>query len=121
MLKKSLWVCLALIFLASALAQAQQALFINGTIQDIRPVVFGGESAVLLSLKDRPETFVVRTVDAPKFGLLKPETAAAPDQAKMAKELAAVKGWKVKLAVEPKKDTKGQEYAVRSLEKLPGK
>ncbi|MCX5891693.1 MAG: hypothetical protein NTW80_01765, partial [Deltaproteobacteria bacterium] len=90
-------------------------------IQDVRPVVFGDQSAVLLSLKGRPETFVVRTVDAPKFGLLKPETAAAPDQAKMAKELAAVKGWKVKMAVAPKKDTKDQEYSVQSLEKLPQK
>lgn len=118
MLKKSFGACLVLIFVASAYAQVLQ---ITGTIQDLRPVVFGNQSAVLLSLTGRSETFVVRTVDAPKFGLLKSETAAAPDQAKMAKELAAARGWKVRLSVEPKKGTKGQEYAVHSLEKLPQK
>jgi hypothetical protein len=120
MVKRIFGLSLALILLVSALAYAQ-ALMINGTIQNLRPVVFGDKSAILLSLKGRSETYVVRTVDAPKFGLLKPETAAAPDQAKMAKELVAAKGWMVKLAVAPKPNTKPQEYAVQSLERLPDK
>ena len=120
MRRKVFGLSLALIFLVAAIAHAQ-VLFIKGTIQNLRPVVFGDKSAVLLSLKGRSETFVVRTVDAPKFGLLKPETAAAPDQAKMAKELVVAQGWQVKLAVELKANTKDQEYAVQSLERLPGK
>ena len=120
MLKKALGFGLALIFIVSAIAYAQ-VFFINGTIDNVRPVVFGDRSAILLSLKGRSETFVVRTVDAPKFGLLTSESAAAPDQAKMAKELVVVKGWKVKMAVELKPDTKGQEYAVQFLQRFPGK
>lgn len=120
MLRKAFGIGLALIFIASAIANAQ-VLFIKGTIDNLRPVVFGDQSAILLSLKGRSETFVVRTMDAPKFGLLKPETAAAPDQAKMAKELVVVKGWKVMMAVELKPDTEGRDYAVQSLQRLPGK
>lgn len=120
MLKRVFGLCLVLIFLGTASAYAQVYL-ISGTIQNLRPVVVGAKSAVLLSLKGRPEIFVVRTPDAPKFGLLKPETAAAPEQAKMAKELAAAQGWRVKLAVEPKKDTEGKEFTVKSLERLPEK
>lgn len=115
MLQKIFGFCLVLIFVASAQAQVMQ---ITGRIQDLRPVVFGNQSAVLLSLQGRPEIFILRTVDAEKFGLLKPATAAAPNQAKMAKELATAKGWKVRLRVEPEKDTEGQEYSVQSLEKL---
>jgi hypothetical protein len=117
-MKKVFGLCLALIFIVSTLAYAQ-VYFISGIIQNLRPVVFGEKSAVLLSLKGRTEIFVVRTPDAPKFGLLKPETAAAPDQAKMAQELEAAKGWRVRLSVEPKKGTK--EFTVKTLERLPEK
>jgi hypothetical protein len=120
MLKRIFGLCLVSIFLVSASAQAQ-VYYISGTVQNLRPVVFGKQSAVLLSLQGRSEIFVVRTLDAPKFGLLKPETAAAPDQAKMAQELATAKGWRVKLAVEPKKGAEGKEFTVKTLERLPEK
>lgn len=120
MLKRIFGLCLVLIFIVPASAYAQ-VYFIKGTVQNLRPVVFGEKSAVLLSLKGRTEIFVVRTPDAPKFGLLKAETAAAPDQAKMAEELAAAKGWRVRLAVEPKKDSEGKEFTVKTLERLPEK
>ena len=117
MLKRVFGLCSALIFIVSASAYAQ-VYFINGTVQNLRPVVVGEQSAVLLSLQGRTEIFVVRTPDAPKFGLLKPETAAAPDQAKMAKELAAAQDWRVRLAVEPKKGAEGKEFTVKTLERL---
>ncbi len=96
--------------------------YITGIVRTARPVVFAGKSAILLSLKGRSETFIVRTVDAPKFGLLKAETAAAaPDKEKMEKELEAVKGWRVKLAVEFAGDQEKREHRVKTLERLPEK
>jgi len=68
------------------------AFFINGTIQKVKPVVFGEKSATLLFLKGRPETLVIKTADGPKFGLLTPATAAKPDEGKRAAVLNRAKG-----------------------------
>jgi len=121
MLKKIAGLCLVLIIATAGAAQAQKTLNINGVIQNLKPTVFGDKSAIMLFLKGRPEIFVVKTADGPKFGLLTPATAAKPDEGKMATELNQAKGWKVRLTVEPPRDPQSKEYRVTALERLPEK
>jgi hypothetical protein len=121
MTKKIIGLGLVLLF-GMVVAALAQNISIAGKIKNLRAVVFGDKSAILLQLEGRPETYQVVTADAPKFGLLKPATAAgAPDQGKMQQELDAAKGWKVKLTVTPKEGSKGKEFRVKALEKLPSK
>jgi hypothetical protein len=105
------------IFLVAA-SDAQSEGYVIATIRIAYPVVLGEKSVIVLGIKGRSESYIVRTVDAPKFGLLKPETAASRDRDKMAEELTAVKGWRVKLTLEnPDK----REIRVIGLERLPDK
>lgn len=119
MLKKMIGLCLVLAFLFAPAAYAQkEPLTITGTIKSVQPVVSGSKSALLLHLEGRSETFVVRTADAPKFGLMKAETVSSGAEfGKMLEDLDKAKGWKVKLSAVAKE---GKEWEVKSLERLPG-
>lgn len=121
-----------LLVLAGLPAYAGSALVIYGKIKYAHPVVLGNRSAILLYLQDRDEAFTVQTADAPKFGLLTAATAASipPDAAKMAEELKAVIGWRVKMELEAptpeeiqgaKQGNPISEFRVLSLRRLPEK
>jgi len=125
-MKKIALICLVLLCAAAAAeaqTKAKKPLTLNITteIRNARAKVFGQKSAVLLYLKGRPETYIVKTADAPKFGLLSQELADQPDQAKMNAELEKVKGWKVKITLEPLKEKGSKEYRVLKVERLPEK
>ena len=118
MTKKAIGLCLVLFFGVVVAAYAQQV-SIAGKIKNLRAVVFGDKSSILLQLEGRAETYQVLTADAPKFGLLKPETAAAaPNKDKMQQELDSAKGWKVKLTIIPKRRQQRQRIPGQGFGKV---
>lgn len=119
MLKKtiSLFLVLSLAWPLAALAQSEVA--ITGIIKSAGPGVCDGKSEILLTLEGRPETFLVHTADAPRFGLMKAETVSSGAEfEKMLQDLDAARGWKVKLTCVKTGNKQGPEYLVKSLQRL---
>jgi len=122
MLKKVLSLCLVLTLVVVWAVQAQKTEVITGTIQNVTPSVDAGKSEILLNLQGRPETFLVRTADAPKFGLMKAETVSSGAEfGKMLDDLDKARGWRVKLTCVPTGNPQGPQFLVQSLERLAGK
>lgn len=118
-LKLPITICLILTFAWVQIAGAADTCgSISGTIRNARAVVYGDKSSVLIKLQGQSETFVIRTADAPKFGLLKPKTAASLDKDLMQPELDAAKGWKVKLTLTSEVDASSLQFRVQNLERV---
>ncbi len=119
----SLSLAVALIGLFAACAPTSpKAGVITGTIEKAALSKVGNKLEILLNLEGRPETFLVYMSDAHKFGMTTIERISSePALFKFVQDIAAAKGWKVKLTCEKTNNPQGPEYLVKTLEKLPGK
>ncbi len=106
--------------MAAVAVAAEFKVTINGTIRNVHAIVFGEKATVMFTLKGRSENYYLSVADAAKYGMLKPETAAAsPDKGRMQRDLDGAIGWKVRLTIEPRGEAKEQQYSVKNLQRLP--
>ena len=98
---------------------------ITGIIKSAEASKVNNMLEILITLEGHPETYLVHLKDTHKFGLTKGEKiSTAGEFTVMMQEIAATKGWKVKLTYDAKnlgEENKAAIYPVTSLSRLDKK